>query len=115
MLRFEIEYAIVNVWNTFNMSPEAANPHGRLNEFMPLVYRQLRELAARRLKHERPNHTLRPTALVNEVYLKFEKQQALDIKGRTHFLAMAATAMRQVLVDHARSRNSQKRGGGARW
>ncbi|MDO9695552.1 MAG: ECF-type sigma factor [Candidatus Latescibacteria bacterium] len=95
------------------MSPEAADPHGRLNEFMPLVYKQLRELAAHRLKHERPNHTLRPTALVNEVYLKFEKQQALDIKGRTHFLAMAATAMRQVLVDHARSRNSQKRGGGA--
>jgi RNA polymerase sigma factor (TIGR02999 family) len=95
------------------MSPEPANHHDRLAEYMPLVYNQLRRLAAHRLKQERCNHTLQPTALVNEVYLKFEQQQVLDIKGRTHFLAMAATAMRQVLVDHARNRNSQKRGGGA--
>lgn len=95
------------------MSLEPANHHDRLAEYMPLVYNQLRKLATHRLKHERCNHTLQPTALVNEVYLKFERQQALDIKGRTHFLAMAATAMRQVLVDHARIRNSQKRGGGA--
>jgi RNA polymerase sigma factor (TIGR02999 family) len=95
------------------MLPEPATPGDRLAEYMPVVYSHLRQLAERRLKSERCNHTLQPTALVNEVYLKFEKQQALDIQGRTHFLALAATAMRQVLVDHARNRNSQKRGGGA--
>ncbi|MBK7190752.1 MAG: hypothetical protein IPH86_19385 [bacterium] len=62
---------------------------------------------------ERGNHTLQPTALVNEVYLKFDRQNKLDIQGRTHFLAMSATAMRQVLVDHARQRKAQKRGGDA--
>jgi RNA polymerase sigma-70 factor, ECF subfamily len=95
------------------MQPNPETSHDRLAEYMPLVYGHLRTLAQRRLKSERRNHTLQPTALVNEVYLKFEKQQSLDIQGRTHFLAMAATAMRQVLVDHARNRNSQKRGGGA--
>jgi RNA polymerase sigma-70 factor, ECF subfamily len=95
------------------MQPEPAVSHDRLAEFTPLVYGHLRKLAERRLKGERRNHTLQPTELVNEVYVKFERQQTLDIQGRTHFLALAATAMRQVLVDHARSRNSQKRGGGA--
>lgn len=94
------------------MAPDSSSPHDRLAGYMPLVYGELRALAARRLKLERGNHTLQPTALVNEVYLKFEKQQALDIKGRTHFLALAGSAMRQVLVDHARNHNAQKRGGG---
>ncbi len=88
-------------------------PTDRLAEFMPLVYNQLHQLAARRLKEERPGHTLQPTALVNEVYLKFQNQKDLDIKDRTHFMALASTAMRQVLVDHARSHKAQKRGGGA--
>lgn len=84
-----------------------------LAQYMPLVYEQLRELAARRLRQERSGHTLQPTALVNEVYLKFQRQQALEVQGRTHFLAMAASALRQVLVDHARAHNTHKRGGGA--
>ena len=83
-----------------------------LSEFMPAVYGHLKELAAARLRHERSPHTLQPTALVNEVYLKFSRQQEFNVRGRTHFLALAATAMRQVLVDHARVRRSQKRGGG---
>ncbi len=85
----------------------------RLAELMPLVYDQLRRLAARRLREERADHTLQPTALVNEVYLKFAQQQRLAVEGRTHFLALASTAMRQVLVDHARRKRSAKRGGGA--
>jgi RNA polymerase sigma factor (TIGR02999 family) len=95
------------------MSPESKDPEDRLAEYMPLVYDHLRKLAANRLRQERDNHTLRPTALVNEVYLKFQRQCSLDVQSRTHFLAMAATAMRQVLVDHARQRNSLKRGAGA--
>jgi RNA polymerase sigma factor (TIGR02999 family) len=84
-----------------------------LAHYMPLVYSHLRELAESRLRRERGSHTLQPTALVNEVYLKFDRQAALDIRGRTHFLALSATAMRQVLVDHARNRKARKRGGDA--
>lgn len=84
-----------------------------LAQYMPLVYDQLRQLATRRLREERAGHTLQPTALVNEVYLKFQNQRELDVQGRTHFLALAASALRQVLVDHARAHNSRKRGGGA--
>lgn len=93
------------------MPDRPSDPGDRLAEYMPLVYGHLRKLAESRLRQERGNHTLQPTALVNEVYLKFERQNKLDIRGRTHFLAMSATAMRQVLVDHARQRKAQKRGG----
>ena len=95
------------------MSPDSEAPKDRIARYMPLVYDHLRKLAASRLRQERSNHTLQPTDLVNEIYLKFQRQRVMDIQGRTHFLALAATAMRQVLVDHARHRNSQKRGGGA--
>lgn len=90
-----------------------SEPGDRLAEYMPLVYAHLRKLAESRLRRERGAHTLQPTDLVNEVYLKFDRQDKLDINGRTHFLALSATAMRQVLVDHARRRNSRKRGGEA--
>lgn len=95
------------------MQPKPLPHPDPLAEYMPLVYGHLRKLAARRMRGERSNHTLQPTALVNEVYLKFEKQQVFDVQGRTHFLALAATAMRQVLIDHARGRNAEKRGGDA--
>lgn len=95
------------------MSDRPSEPGDRLAEFMPLVYDHLCKLAENRLRHERCDHTLQPAALVNEVYLKFDRQDKLDIHGRTHFLAMSATAMRQVLVDHARQRKAQKRGGDA--
>ncbi|MBK7670618.1 MAG: hypothetical protein IPJ24_04360 [bacterium] len=93
------------------MTDRPSETGDRLAEYMPLVYGHLRKLAESRLRRERGNHTLQPTALVNEVYLKFDRQNKLDIQGRTHFLAMSATAMRQVLVDHARQRKAQKRGG----
>ena len=75
------------------------------------VYTELRALAARYLHRERKNHTLQPTALVHEVYLKLVGQTRVDWQGRAHFLAFAAQAMRQILVDHARRHRAAKRGG----
>ena len=79
---------------------------------MPLVYEQLRDLAARYFRRERPDHTLQATALVNEAYLRLVDQAAIDWKGKTHFMAVAARVMHQVLVDHARKHNAAKHGGG---
>jgi len=75
------------------------------------VYAELRALAARYLHGERKSHTLQPTALVHEVYLKLVGQTGVDWQGRAHFLAFAAKAMRQILVDHARRHRAAKRGG----
>jgi RNA polymerase sigma-70 factor, ECF subfamily len=75
------------------------------------VYTELRALAARYLHLERKNHTLQPTALVHEAYLKLVGQTRVDWQGRAHFLAIAAQAMRQILVDHARRHRAAKRGG----
>jgi RNA polymerase sigma-70 factor, ECF subfamily len=75
------------------------------------VYTELRTIAARYLRRERKSHTLQPTALVHEVYLKLVGQTRVEWQGRAHFLAIAARAMRQILVDHARRRRAAKRGG----
>src|SRR6476659_5009019 len=79
----------------------------------PLVYGELRRRARHYLRGERPNHTLQPTALVNEVYLRMVNIDQVDWRDRTHFIAMAARQMRRILVDSARARRYQKRGGGA--
>lgn len=76
---------------------------------LPLVYQELRALAAARLRHERPDHTLQPTALVHEAYLKLAGGAARPFNDRGHFFRVAARAMRQVLVDHARARRTAKR------
>jgi len=78
---------------------------------MPLLYDELRELAAAHLRNERPDHTLQPTALVNELFLKLKAVSNIDATNRRHFFATAASCIRQILVDHARRSNSQKRGG----
>lgn len=78
---------------------------------LPLVYDELRSLARRYLRAERPGVTLQPTALVHEAYLRLIENERIDWQGKTHFLAMAATQMRRILVDHARARAAQKRGG----
>jgi RNA polymerase sigma factor (TIGR02999 family) len=83
-------------------------------ELLPLVYKKLRELAAGRLRQERAGHTLVPTALVHEAYLRLVDQTRVDWRGETHFRAVAAQAMRRVLIDHARARAAKKRGGGGR-
>ena len=81
------------------------------DELLPYVYDELRRRAARYLRHERINHTLQPTALVHEAYLKLVDQNAVEWKDRGHFFAVAAQAMRRILVDHAKHRNRAKRGG----
>jgi RNA polymerase sigma factor (TIGR02999 family) len=79
---------------------------------MPLVYDRLRLLAKKLLAQESPSHTLQPTALVNEAYLRMVGQTQVDWKGKTHFFAIGARMMRRILVDHARRRLSKKRGSG---
>ncbi len=85
-----------------------------LRATLPLVYEELRRVARHYLRQERPGHTLQGTALVHEAYLRLEKQGATEIKNREHFLAICAQLMRQILVDHARSRAAAKRDGGFR-
>src|ERR1700736_4198924 len=81
------------------------------SQLMPLVYDELRHLAAYYMRQERSDHTLQPTALVHEVFLRFSGQQPLDWQSRSHFFAVAAQAMRRILVDHARKHSADKRGG----
>lgn len=82
-----------------------------LGEFLPLVYEELRRLAASYLKRERNNHTLQPTALVHEAYLRLIGQSEIEWQNRTQFFGIAAHVMREILIDYARARNAQKRGG----
>ena len=84
-----------------------------LGELAPLVYDELRRLAHRHMGGERPDHTLQTTALVNEAYLRLAGQTNPRWQNRAHFFAVAARAMRQIVVDYARSYQTQKRGGGA--
>ena len=79
---------------------------------MPLVYEQLKSLAENYLHRERAGHTLQPTALVHEAFMKLVDQTRVNWQGTTHFRAVAAQAMQRVLIDHARGKNRQKRGGG---
>lgn len=83
-----------------------------LDKLTPLVYDELRHLAARQLRGERPDHTLQSTALVHEAYLKLIDQQRVQWHDRDHFFAVAAQVIRHILVSHARARNASKRGGG---
>ena len=84
-----------------------------LAELTPLVYEELRRLAHHFMERQRPDHTLQTTALVNEAYLRLADQTNPRWQNRAHFFAVAARAMRRILVSYARSRRSQKRGGGA--
>jgi RNA polymerase sigma-70 factor, ECF subfamily len=83
-----------------------------LNRLFPLVYDELRRLAHGRLRHERADHTLNTTALVHEAYLKLVDQTRVEWQGRAHFYAVASTAMRRILINHAEARRAAKRGGG---
>jgi RNA polymerase sigma factor (TIGR02999 family) len=84
-----------------------------LTELTPLIYEELRRLAHREMGAERPYHTLQTTALVNEAYLRLADQTNAQWQNRAHFFAVAARAMRRILVSYARSQRAQKRGGGA--
>jgi RNA polymerase sigma factor (TIGR02999 family) len=85
-----------------------------LRSVVPLVYGELRRIAHRHLRNERPDHTLQTTALVHEAYLCLMKQQPMDFQSREHFFAVSANLMRQILVQYARRRNAAKRNGGNR-
>jgi len=81
-----------------------------LDRLLPLVYRELHGIAARQLRHERAGHTLQPTALVHEAYLRLVEQRNVDWESRAHFYGVAALVMRRILVDHARRQAARKRG-----
>ena len=84
-----------------------------LHQMIPLVQRELHQIARRCMAGEQSAHSLQPTALVNEAYLRLVEVQQMNWQNRAHFLAMAARLMRRILVDHARSKGSEKRGGAA--
>lgn len=90
-------------------SPRATRPEATL---LPLVYDELRRIAARYVSHERPGQTLQATALVNEAFLQLSAERTREFQNRAHFVAIAALSMRQILVQRARARNAAKRGGG---
>lgn len=85
-----------------------------LHHLLPLVYEELRRVARRQLRGERPDHTLQTTALINEAYLRLVDQGMPQVADRCHFVALTSHLMRQILVDHARARLAQKRDGGCR-
>jgi RNA polymerase sigma factor (TIGR02999 family) len=85
-----------------------------VERLMPLVYGELRAIAERHFRRERAGHTLQPTAVVHEAYFRLVDQTRVTWKNRGHFFAIASQAMRRILVDHARARETEKRGGGGR-
>jgi RNA polymerase sigma factor (TIGR02999 family) len=96
--------ALLGDWSRGNRSA--------LNQLLPLVYAELRRMAMRQLRAERVGHTLQPTALVHEMYLRLVDQRNVDWRNRAHFFGVSAQVMRRILVDHARSHNASKRGEG---
>jgi RNA polymerase sigma-70 factor, ECF subfamily len=94
-----------------NFSPDAT--FGAPEAMLPIVYAELRRLAASYLRRERPGHTLQPTALVHEAYVRLMDQRQVDWGNRAQFIGLAAVMMRRILVNHARDRVAEKRGGGA--
>lgn len=98
---------VTQLLRAWNGGDEAAR-----DRLVPLVYGQLHRLARAQLRRERSGHTLQPTALVHEAYLRLKDHRALQWQSRTHFFAIAATTMRRILVSHARKRRAAKRGDG---
>ena len=96
---------------TLLLSQLSEGDQSAMPRLIPLVYDELRQLAARHMRQERPDHTLRTTGLVHEAYLRLVEQRQVNWKGRTHFFGIAAQLMRRILVDHARSQLRKKRGG----
>ena len=100
---------ITQLLNQWSNGDQAA-----LDRLMPLVYAKLRRMARRHMNQQRPGHTLQTTALIHEAYMRLAGDSGKQWENRTHFFGVAAKAMRCVLVDHARSRRSGKRGGAVR-
>jgi RNA polymerase sigma factor (TIGR02999 family) len=87
------------------------NREGVANELLPLIYDELKRIASNYLRRERSNHTLQPTALVHEAYMKMVDITQISWQNKAHFLGVAANQMRRILVDYARQHNAEKRGG----
>jgi RNA polymerase sigma factor (TIGR02999 family) len=96
------------------LEAHAAGHRKAASELLPLVYRQLRMLAERYLRRERAGHSLQPSDLVHEAYLRLVDTSRVSWQGKTHFFAVSARQMRRILVDHARARKAQRHGGGVR-
>lgn len=90
-----------------------AGDRGALDELFPIIYRELRRIASHQLSKERSDHTLQPTALVHEAYIRLIDQHSVNWQNRAHFFSIAAETMRRILVNYAVQRNAQKRGAGA--
>lgn len=101
-------HQVTSLLQAWSQGDEAA-----LQQLIPVVYEELRRVAQRHMASERPSHTLQTTALIHEVYVRLVDVPSASIRNRAHFFAMCARLMRNVLVDFARSRQYQKRGGGA--
>jgi RNA polymerase sigma factor (TIGR02999 family) len=104
----------ISIGNVDESTPPTTPPQAGgsdVERLLPLVYEELRRIARRQLRHEGVGHTLNTTALVHEAYLRLAAPSHLDISGRAEFLSIAAMAMRRVLIDYARQRTAQKRGG----
>lgn len=93
------------------LGARTTDPRAKAEQLMPLVYEELRRLARGYMARERREHTLQPTALVHEAYLRLVDQSRVNWQGRSHFRAVGARVMRRILIDHARRRGGQKRGG----
>lgn len=102
-----VEYNVTHLLMEWRQGSQEA-----LDALIPLVYDELHRIASRQMAREREGHTLQATALVNEAWIQLARAGDLNLKDRAHFLALAARMMRQILVQHARSQNSDKRGGG---
>lgn len=105
---------VISIGHEEEIVPATAAPAPQgsdVERMLPLVYEELRRIARRQLRHEGIGHTLNTTALVHEAYLRLATPSHLDIGGRAEFLSIAAMAMRRVLIDYARQRTAQKRGG----
>jgi RNA polymerase sigma-70 factor (ECF subfamily) len=97
---------------TLLLGKMAHGDEGAAAQLMPMVYDELRRLAGGYMRRERTDHTLQPTALVHEAYLKMVEQRSVDWQSRSHFFGIAAQMMRRILIDHARGHLRDKRGGG---
>jgi len=108
--RAQVAYPENELFHGFTIT---GNPRDRaaLDALLPIVYGELKALAAHYLRNERPNHTLQPTALVHEAYLRLSQQRDVDWSNKTQLFGVAAQMMRRILVNHAEARNAEKRGG----
>jgi len=105
-LDYQIAHQLIVKWR--------AGDEQALKDLLPLIYEELRQVARRHLRREQPGHSLQTTALIHEAYLRLAGGAAKGVQDRNHFVALASRMMRQVLVDHARSRLAAKRDGGLR-